>query len=120
MRWRRAHARLEDPPAAPPRLTIRSERDGAAHILQPVGELDLDTVAEFEHELKRVEATAPAEIRVDLSGVNFIDNDGLKLLLNANARSRERHGRFLLLRGPEAVQRALQMSGLETHMPFAD
>ncbi len=112
MRWHR--------PPAPKRLTIRSEREGPAHILQPVGELDLGTVDELEDELIRVEATDAPEIRVDLSGVEFIDTNGVKLLLNATTRCRERAGRFELVRGPEAVHRALQRTGLESRLPFAD
>lgn len=120
MRWHRAHPRLEDSPPGPQRLTIYSEREGRAHVLQPVGELDLDTVDEFEDELKRVEATDAPEIRVDLSRVEFIDNNGVKLLLNANTRCRERARRFMLVRGPDAVHRAFQTTGLESHLPFAD
>jgi anti-sigma B factor antagonist len=101
-------------------LTIHSEREGRAHILQPVGELDLDTVGEFENELRRVEATDVPEIRVDLSRVESIDSDGLKLFINASARCRARAGRLKLVRGPDAVHRAFQTTGLESRLPFAD
>ena len=85
MRWPRAQQRTE-------RLTILSQRDGRAHVLQPVGELAVETVGRFEDELKRVEATDVPEIRVDLSRVDFIDSDGLKLFIKASARCSERSG----------------------------
>ena len=119
MRWTRALPRSQESTPAPQRLTILSEREGRAHILRPVGELDLDTVEEFEDELRRVEATDAPEICVDLSRVNFIDSHGIKLFINASARCREHAGRLMLLRGPEAVQRTFQTTGLESRLPFA-
>ena len=113
MRWPRAQQRTE-------RLTILSQRDGRAHVLQPVGELAVETVGRFEDELKRVEATDVPEIRVDLSRVDFIDSDGLKLFIKASARCSERAGRLLLVRSSEAVHRAFQTTGLESRLPFAD
>jgi anti-sigma B factor antagonist len=113
VRWPRAHHRTE-------RLTVHSARDGQAHVLQPVGELDLETVGQLEDELKRVEATDVPEIRVDLSGVDFIDSDGLKLFIKANARCSDQAGRLLLVRSSAAVHRAFQTTGLESRLPFAD
>lgn len=112
VRWHRA--------ALPKRLTILSERDGRAHVLRPVGELDLATVGELEDELLRLEASDVPEICVDLSRVEFIGADGIKLLLNASTRCRERHGQFRLVRGPEVVHRAFERTGLESRLPFAD
>jgi anti-sigma B factor antagonist len=111
VRWPRAHQE---------RLTIHSEREGRAHVLQPIGELDMDTVGRFEEELKRVEATDVPEIRVDLSGVDFIDSDGLKLFLKANVRCGDQAGRLLLVHSSDAVHRAFQTTGLESRLPFAD
>jgi anti-sigma B factor antagonist len=108
------------PRAQQDRLTIRSEREGHAHVLQPVGELDMETAGRFEAELKRVEATDVPEIRVDLSGVDFIDSDGLKLFLKANVRCGDQAGRLLLVHSSEAVHRAFQTTGLESRLPFAD
>jgi anti-sigma B factor antagonist len=89
--------------------------------VQPVGELDLETVGQLESELKRVEATDAPEIRVDLSGVDFIDSDGLKLFIKASARcSGDQAGRLRLVRSSAAVHRAFQMTGLESRLPFAD
>lgn len=113
MRWPRAQHPTQ-------RLTIRSERDGHAHIVQPVGELDLNTVAQLDDELKRVEATDAPEIRVDLSGVDFIDSDGLKLFIKASSRCSDRAGRLLLVSSSDAVRRAFHTTGLETRLPFVD
>jgi anti-anti-sigma factor len=80
----------------------------------------METVGRFEDELKRVEATDVPEIRVDLSGVDFIDSDGLKLFIKANARCSDQIGRLRLVRSSEAVHRAFETTGLESRLPFAD
>lgn len=112
MRWPRAQHRE--------RLTIHSLREGQAHVLAPVGELDLETVGQLEQELRRVEASDAPVIRVDLSGVDFIDSDGLKLFIKANARCSDQAGRLQLVRSSAAVHRAFETTGLESRLPFAD
>ncbi|MEA2155614.1 MAG: anti-sigma factor antagonist [Solirubrobacteraceae bacterium] len=102
------------------RLAIGSERHGRAHVVQPVGELDLTTAPQFEHELKRVEATDAEEIVVDLSRLQSIDYVGLNILVRAAARSSRRGGGLKLVRGPDPVHRRFQSTGLESHLPFAD
>jgi anti-sigma B factor antagonist len=105
---------------APQQLTIRSERDGHAHVVRLIGELDINTAQDFEDELKRVEATAAREIIVDLSGLNFIGSDGLKVFIHANARSRSGHHRLKLVRGSDQVDKTFETTGLLTRLPFAD
>jgi anti-sigma B factor antagonist len=101
-------------------LTIRSQRDGHAHVVQLTGELDMDTAQAFEDELERVEATTAREIIVDLSGLKFIGSDGLKVFIHASARSRRQGNRLKLVRGPDHVHEAFETSGLVSHLPFVD
>jgi anti-sigma B factor antagonist len=103
----------------PQRLAIRSERNGHAHVLHLIGELDMSTAKAFEDELKRVEATDATEIVVDLSGLKFIGSDGLKAFIHASARSRLGDNRLRLVRGPDAVQKTFETSGLVSRLPFA-
>jgi anti-anti-sigma regulatory factor len=49
-----------------------------------------------------------------------MDSTGVRLLITAGARSRADSNRLVLLRGPAAVQRVLELSGVETRLPFAD
>ncbi|HEX8157092.1 MAG TPA: STAS domain-containing protein [Solirubrobacteraceae bacterium] len=105
---------------APQQLTIRSEREGHAHVVRLIGELDMDTAPAFDDELKRVEATAAREIVVDLSGLKFIGSDGLKVFIHANARARSGHHRLKLVRGSDQVDKTFETTGLLTRLPFAD
>lgn len=101
-------------------LTVRSERDGEIHTICLIGELDLATAGDVDAELERVEATDASAIVLDLSALTFIDSTGVRLLVNAHARSRADSSRLQLLRGGAAVQRVLQLSGVEPLLPFAD
>ena len=104
----------------PQRLAISSQRNGRVHVVKLVGELDMSTAQAFEDELKRVEATDAEEIVVDLSGLKFIGSDGLKAFIHASARSRLGDNRLRLVRGPDAVQKTFETSGLVSRLPFAD
>jgi anti-anti-sigma factor len=101
-------------------LTVRSERDGVVHTISLSGELDLATSGEVERELERVEATDAESIVLDLSDLTFMDSTGVRLIVQAHQRSRADANRLALLRGPAAVQRVLELSGVSGLLPFAD
>jgi anti-anti-sigma factor len=101
-------------------LSMRSEREGDVHTLRLSGELDLATAAEVQRELEHVEATDAESIVLDLSELTFMDSTGVRLLVTAHARARADSNRLTLLRGGRAVQRILQLSGVEPLLPFAD
>jgi anti-sigma B factor antagonist len=101
-------------------LSISSERDGDVHVIGLFGELDLATAGSVEQELRAVEATDASSIVVDLSGLTFMDSTGLRLVWQAEARSRADANRLTLLRGPRAVQRVFEISGIAGTLPFAD
>ncbi len=101
-------------------LSMRSEREGDVHTLRLSGELDLATAAGVQRELEHVEATDAESIVLDLSELTFMDSTGVRLLVTAHARARADSNRLTLLRGGRAVQRILQLSGVEALLPFAD
>ena len=101
-------------------LTVRSDRDGVVHTICVEGELDLGNAERLERELARVEATDVLSIILDLSGLTFIDSTGVRLLLSAHARSRADSDRLALLRGPAAVQRVFELTGILDRLRFAD
>ncbi len=99
-------------------LVLRSERAGDAHIIELIGELDLDGAPQLEEELHDAESGDAASIVVDLGGLEFIDSTGIRLLVLAAERSRD--GRFSLLRGPQQVHRVFELTDLVDRLPFAD
>lgn len=101
-------------------LTLHSARDGAVHTIRLEGELDIANADDVERELLKAEATDALSIVLDLSTLRFIDSTGVRLLLSASARSRRDANRLVLLRGPEAVQRVFELTGVVDRLPFAD
>ena len=100
-------------------LMISSWREGHTHMIGLLGVLDLATVEGVHRELARVEATDAIAIVIDLSGLTFIDSSGAQLVYMAHARLAGDE-RLSLLRGPPAVQRVFELSGIEQLLPFAD
>lgn len=101
-------------------LTLTSVREGDVHTVCLFGELDLATADGVADEIGRVQATDAPSIVVDLSGLTFMDSTGVRLMLNANARSRADANRLTMLRGGVAVQRVLELCGVDRLLPFAD
>jgi anti-sigma B factor antagonist len=101
-------------------LTLSSEREGDVHTICLFGELDLATADGAADEIGRAEASDARSIVIDLSGLTFMDSTGVRLMLNAHARSRANANRLTMLRGGAAVQRVLELCGVDQLLPFAD
>jgi anti-anti-sigma factor len=101
-------------------LTVSSEREGDVHTICLSGELDLATADGVARELARVEASDARSIVLDLTGLTFMDSTGVRLMLSASARSRADANRLTMLRGGAAVQRVLELCGVDHLLPFAD
>jgi anti-sigma B factor antagonist len=99
-------------------LSLRSARAGEAHVIELIGELDLDGAPRLEEELRRVESSDVEAIVVDLGALDFIDSTGIRLLVMASERCQD--GRFSLLRGPRQVHRVFEITDLADRLPFAD
>ena len=53
---------------------------------------------------------------LDLRGLEFIDSTGLRAILLQDKRSTERGQAFALVRGPEQVQRLMNMTHVDEHL----
>ena len=67
--------------------------------------------AAMEERLAAIEEQEPARVVIDLGGLAFIDSSGLRVLLLADSRARERGRELVLAPGPEPVQRVFEMTG---------
>ena len=101
-------------------LVMRSERQGDEHVIALTGELDLSDTGRVEEELVRVEGTDAERIVIDLSGLQFIDTSGVRLVVEADVRSRRNGGRLRLVHGSRPVQRVFEIVGLNGRLPFVD
>ena len=101
-------------------LDVRSEdRNGLVHVAL-VGELDLSTVAKVQEELRRIEASSPATLVVDLSKLTFLDSTGLRCIVTADERARTDGRRIVIVRGPDPVQRVFAITRLEERLDMVD
>ena len=102
-------------------LSIRTERDPTeVYIVEFYGELDLAGTEAAATELRRCEETDVEEIIVDLSRLDFIDSSGLQVLVESFKRDRQNGNRLRFLRGPDPVQRVIELTCLDAVLPFAD
>jgi anti-anti-sigma factor len=101
-------------------LTMRSTRDGDAHVIALSGELDLAGAGLLEDELLRVEASDAAQIVIDLRELEFIDSTGVRLVYMADARARHNDARLTIRRGHSRVHRIFELTDLADRLPFVD
>ena len=101
-------------------LSLTTERDGPVVRLVLDGELDIASAGHVERELERIEQEAPATLVLDLRKLTFMDSTGLRIIVSADARARERSRRFVLVRGPDAVQRIFRMTRLDERLTIVD
>ncbi len=109
--------RMGDDSATPPRLPpVRRmlARDGAV-VLSLGGELDLYNAEEIRTGLAEAIASRPRCVVVDLAEVEFVDSTALGVLVEARSQLGP-DGLRLAAPGPE-TRRALQVSGLDRHLP---
>ncbi len=102
---------MSAPMPGPGRLKISRTVDDGTVRLSLEGELDLAGAPEMEASLTAAARENPARLIVDLSRLQFIDSTGLRLLLQADARAKERGYELVLRPGAQAVQRVFEVTG---------
>jgi anti-sigma B factor antagonist len=102
------------------RFAIRLEESEGRVRIEFEGELDVATTASAEEELRRVERRGARLIVLDLRRLTFMDSTGLRLLVSADARARGGDYRLAIIRGPDAVHRVLELTGLDLRLNVID
>ena len=102
-------------------LKVSSRSQGDHTVVAVSGEIDLYTAPRLHSELATaVMGEGPAQVVVDMAGVDFCDSTGMNVLLAALRRAREGGG-DLVLAGPRpAVRKILQVTGLESVFTVLD
>jgi anti-anti-sigma factor len=102
-------------------LRVRVIGDGAMRTVALSGELDLANAETFAAELERVEGDGPSAITIDLQGLEFIDSTGIAVLVAAHRRLTGGATQIRLVRSrASAVERVLEVTGLDAELPFID
>lgn len=99
-------------------LEVRGERQGDIYVILLTGELDLAGVAEVNKELRLAEASDARQIVLDVTGLTFIDSSGVRMVIEAHARSQADGDRLALTPAAAPVQRIFDMTGLTGRLRF--
>ncbi len=102
-------------------LTFQTSTREDVAVVTLEGELDVAGSALLEAELDRVVAEhGPASIILDLSGLDFMDSTGLRLVVLTDAKAREAGWQLLLVRGNESVHRVFEITRMAERLTFTD
>ncbi len=104
----------------PGTLEISSVVENGTASVSLSGELDLAGAQQLETRLDEAERTSPARLVIDLARLAFIDSTGLRLLLQADARARERGCELVLRHAAPTVQRVFEVTGALDVLRFED
>jgi len=93
-------------------IVVRGERRGSVHLLVPVGELDVATVAVLDRAFQAVYGDDDvAMIVVDLTELSFMDSTGIGLLVRMNDAC-EDADRLRVINGSASVVKLLDITGV--------
>jgi anti-anti-sigma factor len=99
---------------------VESERTQAGHRIRIAGEMDLSVIDAVEREIKHAEEANSGRIVLDLDELEFVDAAGIRMILEADARSKGTRHRLQVTRAASAqVQRVLDLTGVGEVLSFA-
>lgn len=90
------------------RLTITKPEGDAVVLVE--GELDAYSAPVLE---AAISGHTGADLRLDLSGVSFIDSTGIRVVVTADNRLREQDHRLVVVHPSPSVLRLLQLTSLD-------
>jgi anti-sigma B factor antagonist len=113
----RAGTRLE---LAPAPFEVRRVDHRLGVVLTLRGELDLATVPLVQEKLIDRAARNRGMVVIDLSGLRFIDSSGVRMLVRAERQLRVSGRQLVLVRGPRAVRRVFELTGLDRYFAWCN
>ena len=84
------------------------------------GDLDLYSSPELDDALVAVEGEKWPMIVLDMRELDFIDSMALRLVMRTQARAEQDGRRMVIVRGPQFLDRVLELSGLDGHLEIVD
>ncbi len=102
--------------AGPETFAVEVQCHAGVAVVQPRGALDLVAVETLHAALGAINSVR--HLVLDLRGLSFIDSSGLHLLVVFNKRAQRDGLQLTLLAPAPPVDRAIQLCGLDTALPF--
>ena len=94
--------------------------EGPATVVGVAGELDLASSPELEQQLEQFYASDSGLLLIDLRNLEFMDSTGLSVIVSAHQRLIEAGRRLIIVRGPQQVQRLLDLTGVAERLELVD
>jgi anti-sigma B factor antagonist len=104
----------------PSDFRVEVNTEGRAAIFTVSGELDLASSPSLEAEFERVLGTDSEQLVLDLRGLEFMDSTGLSIIVKAHQRLTQDGRTLYLIRGPQQVQRLLDLTGVAERIQLVD
>jgi anti-sigma B factor antagonist len=97
-------------------FSVDVQRTGDRVQIALAGELDIATQGDADAALSEAQASGAQTIVLDLRRLSFMDSTGLRLLVQSDLKARESGQRLAIVRGPDAVHRVLEITGLDAKL----
>ena len=104
----------------PVEFRVEVEPDREVVRVCPIGDVDLSTVDEVRAQVEDLAAAGFKRVVLDLRQTTFLDSTGLRLVLDAHSASADDGTEFAVIAGPPEVQRAFELAGLDSRLPFVE
>jgi anti-sigma B factor antagonist len=103
-------------------LAVEAHTNRRTALVALRGELDLVTVSKVAEVLDGLEPQAAGvrHVVLDLRGLTFMDVTGLRELLRQNEFARINRHNLAVVRGTDAIQRVLKLTGVEEMLVLVD
>jgi anti-anti-sigma factor len=96
---------------------VATRHEGGGVVVALSGELDLAGERELEAALEAAHESG-APLTIDLSGLEFIDSSGLRVLVKHHNRATTDGFTYRLIPGPPQVHRTFVLCGLDRTLAF--
>jgi anti-sigma B factor antagonist len=93
-------------------LSVNASTTDAGALVCVTGEVDVSNASELRDAIDAALAEKPAELRVDLAEVPYIDSTGIGVLVGAAHRAAESGSKLVVARPQKNVERVLGLLGV--------
>jgi anti-anti-sigma factor len=93
-------------------------QDQGRVVVRLSGELDIASYPPLDEALRTLQLDGRPNVTVDLSGLTFMDSTGLRVLIEADLRTKVSGGSLVIRRGSRTIQRVFEISGVIDRLTF--
>lgn len=97
-------------------LHVEVRREPDRVILALVGELDMASAPLLQSAVEEADLDSRELVVLDLSGLEFIDSTGLRVILAVRKTCAEQGQELAITRGSQQVERLLSVTGVAEHL----